>query len=278
MAWGSYYLFASAAEAQRGMDLLLAEDAARYSVVYLDRTRIDSGERDTEGLPIMIDGPGHLLSVLDKIAPDPVPGWEPAQVSSELAGHTWANGLYQQRAMDEEAPATPVAITTATRPSQKELLVLRERRIARREANETVHRLRAELDEVRDRVDAINERIQTTLPERRDRVIARIDVLIARLGTLRADRDAQVAIAQDTGRSREDREAAREAVETIRATIEGVQAQLDADRTFRAGYADLLVEVRARRDELVARRTALFDLLTQARIERNAAIAALEGA
>lgn len=272
------YTFASAGAMLAGEALLHERWPGRYQTHAHGLIMQATGGVDAEGLPVFEDaGYGYVLCVFDTQSDDPVPGWEDAHLPSDVTPHTWAHHEYQRAALDDEAPATPTPIEKAALPDDDEVDRIRADRERRRSANAEIQRLLPILAETRARVDEINERIQTKLPERRDRVIARIDVRVARLGTMRADRDAQVAIAQDTKRSREDREAAREAVETIRESIEATQAQLDADRVFRAGYADLLAEVRARRDELVARRAELFEAVQQARAERQAALAALEG-
>ncbi len=282
MAWGSYYLFASAAEASKGLDLLLAENPIRYAAVYLDRTRIDGGERDAEGQPIMIDGPGHLLSVLDTQAPDPVPGWERAQVTSNQAGHTWANCLYEQQAMDEEAPATPQAITTASRPDAETLAVMREKRETRRAIVVPLHEMRARVDRVVDAIKATNERIQTKLPERRTLFLARITKNVARRAELVTARKAQADRARDESLDLEVRREAAELAQEIQARIESLDKKLAADRAWVTAYPDTIQAERDRRDNpddgLAARLNALMPRLLALRTTVKAELAALEAA
>lgn len=273
----TYYSFAGADEAAKGAAMLEAEDASRYGTVLLGPVMQPTGETDAEGFPVMEDaGLGYILAVLDRQSPDPVPGWEAAQVKAELVPHEWAGRRVDGLLMDEDAPDAAEPIQVAARPGRDDLLRLREARIARREANAEVWRLRAAVEGLRERIGGLNAEI-TALPDRRTAAVARITAAQARRTEAVAERDVAIAVAQNTQASREDRQAARDERDVLIAEIEAIDAALARDRDFRDAVAGMLTALRAERDALVVERDAVLAALTQARTDRAAAIAALGG-
>lgn len=246
---------------------------------YLHGTaRVPTGETETvDGIevPVMAEKQGYYLIIVtgDLLPPD---GWEPwvfrwpddQPWPVEIGG--WREQMFacQEQAEDvDEQLAIPETVPPRPTAEQREQLAgLRAQRIA---AAKAVAEARIAAEKARASVDSLNAEIDG-LPERRQRANATIQDLNAAIAALRTDKDAQVAIAQDTGQDRETRQAARDEIDRLNGEIDTTIAERDRLVIWRDAVAGWLDSLRDQRDEAVAERTAAIAALDAARADRDA--------
>lgn len=221
--------------------------------------------------PVMVADPGHLVFVLtdDTLGID---GWEQWQFVPDPWPHSFGGRVFDQLACEELAPVAPATIpdTVPAKLTKEEREAHREARDARRAANAAILEARTAKEVARQALDDLNAAIDGK-PAYKQSLIAAIQAGTAKLATLRADRDAAVAIAQGDG-TREEKQAARDLRDELNAQIDVLVADLANLRDMRDRVDGELADLRAQKPAHQQKLDDLNSALDQARIDRAATI------
>lgn len=251
---------------------------------YLHGTaRVPTGETETvddNEVPVMAEKRGYYLILVtgDLLPPD---GWEPwvylwpddQPWPVEIGGWREQMLACQEQAEDvDEQLAIPD--TVPPRPTAEQREALADIRAQMKAAAQSVAEARIAAEKARKSVDLLNAEIDG-LPERRQRANATILVLNTTIAEIRDEKDAKVAIAQDTGQDRETRQAARDYIERLNAELNAAIEERDRLVVWRDSVVEWLDSLRDEKGAAVTKRTVAIAALDSARADRDSTKAAL---